>query len=139
MDAFRRHNTITDSMHMKQFKEKLKKKAYSKEGETIGEVLVALLISALALLMLAGAITSSSRIITTSKNTMNTYYSNAETVAKMDNNGYSGTMQISFTDTTNNNSISSSINYYKSGDGNQKLFAYKSASVESSNSGGGDG
>ena len=56
---------------MKRVFAKLKNRA----GESIGETLVALLISSLALLMLAGAITSASRIITDSNRAMQTYYS----------------------------------------------------------------
>ena len=43
-------------------------------GESIGETLIALLISSLALLMLAGAISTAGRIITTNRNSMSTYY-----------------------------------------------------------------
>jgi len=43
-------------------------------GESIGETLIALLISSLALLMLAGAISTAGRIITRNKNSMNSYY-----------------------------------------------------------------
>jgi len=43
-------------------------------GESIGETLIALLISALALIMLAGAISSASRIVTRNKASMEEYY-----------------------------------------------------------------
>ena len=43
-------------------------------GETIGETLVALLISALALVMLAGAISSAAKMITASDKQMGKYY-----------------------------------------------------------------
>ncbi|MBQ6479683.1 MAG: hypothetical protein IJI45_01065 [Anaerolineaceae bacterium] len=43
-------------------------------GETISEVLVALLISSLALVMLASMITSTSKMVTTSKSKMDEYY-----------------------------------------------------------------
>ena len=43
-------------------------------GESIGETLIALLISSLALLMLAGPISTAGRIITTNRNSMSTYY-----------------------------------------------------------------
>jgi len=43
-------------------------------GESIGETLVALLISALALVMLAGAISSTARMITVSDTKMGEYY-----------------------------------------------------------------
>ena len=50
------------------------KKLRSTAGESIGETLVALLISALALVMLAGAVSSASNIITRSNDAMNDYY-----------------------------------------------------------------
>lgn len=55
--------------------EKLKRKLHNKTGETIAETLVALLISALALVMLAGAISSTAKVITTSDKKMGEYYS----------------------------------------------------------------
>ena len=42
------------------------RKLHSKAGETIAETLVALLISALALVMLAGALSAAAKVITTS-------------------------------------------------------------------------
>lgn len=53
---------------------KLFAKLNSRTGETIAETLVALLISALALIMLAGAISTTSRIVTESENKMQEYY-----------------------------------------------------------------
>ena len=49
-------------------------KLKSQAGETIGETLVALLISALALTMLAGAISTAAKLITKSETVMETYY-----------------------------------------------------------------
>ena len=56
----------------------IKTKLRNNSGESIGETLVALLISALALLMLAGAISSASKIVTQNKTSMNTYYSTGQ-------------------------------------------------------------
>lgn len=53
---------------------KIFKRLKSKSGETIGEVLVALLISSLALLMLAGAITSSTNLVEKSRKNQEKYY-----------------------------------------------------------------
>ena len=53
----------------------VKRKLHDKAGETIAETLVALLISALALVMLAGAISSTAKVITTSDKKMGEYYS----------------------------------------------------------------
>ena len=50
------------------------KKISSQAGETIGETLVALLISALALVMLAGAVSAAMRVVTSSKAHIDAYY-----------------------------------------------------------------
>lgn len=50
------------------------KKLHSRAGESIAETLIALLISALALVMLAGAITSAAKIIRRSDEVMDAYY-----------------------------------------------------------------
>jgi len=50
------------------------RKLHSKAGETIAETLVALLISALALVMLAGAISTTAKVITKSDDVMTNYY-----------------------------------------------------------------
>ena len=50
------------------------KNKLNNSGETIGETLVALLISALALVMLAGAISSAAKMITASDRQMGKYY-----------------------------------------------------------------
>ena len=52
----------------------VKKKLKSTRGDSIAEVLVALLISAVALVMLASMIMTSSRLITSSKTLMKDYY-----------------------------------------------------------------
>lgn len=52
----------------------LKAKLHSQSGETIAETLIALLISALALVMLAGAIGTAARIVTQSEDKMQAYY-----------------------------------------------------------------
>ena len=61
----------------------------SNAGETIAETLVALLISALALVMLAGAISSAGKVITTSDKKMAEYYEQDAILAARD--GKSGT------------------------------------------------
>ena len=50
------------------------KKLRSQAGESIGETLVALLISSLALVMLAGAVSAATRIVLQSKDAMQDYY-----------------------------------------------------------------
>ena len=55
-------------------RKRIQSKLRSRVGESIGETLIALLISALALMMLAGAISSAARIVTRSKTAMDEYY-----------------------------------------------------------------
>ena len=64
----------------------LKKKLGSQNGESLAETLIALLIASLALVMLAGAMTTASSILTRSKDKLegeNGYYSQTETLVKM--------------------------------------------------------
>lgn len=60
---------------------RIKKKLCGNVGESIAETLVALLISALALVMLAGAISSAAKVIKDSKTAMDTY--NEKTVPEI--------------------------------------------------------
>ena len=53
------------------------RKLKSRAGETISEVLIALLISSLGLVMLAAMITASARTITKSREVLETYYSDS--------------------------------------------------------------
>ena len=65
-------------------KRRIFEKLSSKAGESIGETLVALLISALALMMLAGAVTSGMRVVTRSKDAMDGYYTVSNALAAKD-------------------------------------------------------
>lgn len=55
-------------------KQWMKRKLHSQAGESIGETLVAVLISALALVILAGAIGAATRIITRSNTAVKEHY-----------------------------------------------------------------
>ena len=66
---------------MKKIAQKLKNKG----GESISEVLVALLISSLALVMLASMIGTTTRLVTRSKDTMREYYQAANILELMEN------------------------------------------------------
>lgn len=59
---------------MKRLRANLSKKLKGNAGESLAEVLIALLIAALALTMLASVISSAARMITQSKDTMAKYY-----------------------------------------------------------------
>ena len=50
------------------------KKLRSRSGESIAETLIALLVSALALMMLAGAVSAATNVVTKSKAKMTEYY-----------------------------------------------------------------
>ena len=71
---------------------RLSNKLNSRTGETIAETLVALLISALALIMLAGAISTTSRVVTESENKMQEYYTANNSLAEP--SGNNGTLTI---------------------------------------------
>ncbi len=58
---------------MKRLAERIRKKLKGNAGESLAEVLIALLIAALALTMLASVITSTSRMLTRSKEKMQKY------------------------------------------------------------------
>lgn len=108
-------------MCFRQVKMKMKKKLHSEKGDSIAEVLVALLISALALVMLASMITSSARMITNSKTILNDYYSES---AQMNSSTASdGTFDISVK--IDSETKSYTVNYYKSkSTGFQKVVSF---------------
>ncbi len=64
-------------------KDRLRKKLKSKTGESISETLVALLIAALALVMLAAAMSSVSSVIFTSRDKLEEYYKESDKLANM--------------------------------------------------------
>ena len=69
-------------------------KLRSQAGESIGETLVALLISALALLMLAGAISSAANMVRRSKTAMTAYYENDSSLALVGESSLQGEIAI---------------------------------------------
>ena len=62
---------------------KIKNKIQSHAGETIGETLVALLIGALALTMLEGAVVATSNMVEKSKDTVASYYDAADAMVPL--------------------------------------------------------
>ena len=73
----------------------MREKLRSCSGESIAETLFALLISSLALLMLAGAIQASVNVIEKSRTAMGTYYERNNVVSAQQEPG--GTLSASFT------------------------------------------
>ena len=74
--------------------DKLKKKLNSRAGESIGETLVALLIAAVALVMLAGAISASSDVVISSRKKLEKYYEGEEKLSDLSGTGSFGTITI---------------------------------------------
>ena len=74
-------------------------KLLDQAGESIAETLVALLVSVLALTMLAGAITTSSNIVKKSKDKLGAYYTQNESLVEMSSESGSATITISETTT----------------------------------------
>ena len=118
---------------MKQLERYITRKLHSNKGETIGETLVALLISALALLMLAGSITSSTGLVTRSREKMDEYYDkNAELVEL--NNANNATIKI--TEINGVTGLSYSIKYVKNDAVNDlPVVAFNYHNEEGTNSG----
>ena len=69
-------------------------KLRSRAGMTIGETLVSLLVVALALTMLAGAMSSVSKVIERGRTGVNTYYSEVEKMVSMTGSGSSKTVKF---------------------------------------------
>ena len=112
--------------------EKLKKKLKSQSGESLAETLVSLLIAALALVMLAGAMSTASGVILKSRDKLDKYYSANEEdsgIVKMASEGAIVNGGITIADTETTDMISSQsfkITYYKNDEfGNTPVVAYK--------------
>lgn len=69
---------------------RIRAKLGSKSGESISETMVSVLISALALVMLAGAVSTASHVITESKDKLNSYYEKNEEIITMQTGGIPG-------------------------------------------------
>lgn len=90
---FRHKNDKMDNKDS--IKRLINSKLSSTAGESLAETLVSLLISALALVMLAGVITASTRIVSNSRDKLNRYYDSNEKLALMnDADGKAGTISI---------------------------------------------
>ena len=74
---------------------KLRAKLKSRAGETLAEVLIALLVSTVAVVMLASMITSSVKIILKSSETMKAYYEDTSLISPA---GDTGSVTVKFGD-----------------------------------------
>lgn len=72
----------------------VKQKLNSNKGESIAETLIALLVSTLALVMLAGAISSAGNVVEKGRKAMKEYYDGIENVVKRDGTGESVSMTL---------------------------------------------
>ena len=92
------------------------KKIISQKGESIGETLIALLISALALVMLAGAISASLRVVGKGRAKIGSYYDKNEEssgVTKKESGGTIVDEGIKITDPSNTiNEQSFKVTYF---------------------------
>ena len=66
---------------------RLLSKLRSRAGETISETMISVLVAALATVMLAGAVSAASNNIAKSRDKMDTYYSENETLVMMSGSG----------------------------------------------------
>jgi len=115
---------------MKKLKSILRK-VRSRSGESIAEVLVSLLIAALAMLLLAGMINASSNLITKSRAKMQEYYDANNAIVQQSSSGTNGTATLTEVDTDGNtvsNGVLQSIDvtYFKNNTfTNKPVMTYK--------------
>ena len=105
-------------------------KIKSQVGESIGEVLVALLISSIGLTLLAMMVSSSSRMVERSKSTVHNYVVQSNALEDQSGTGTTGkTLSFSCDSTTKITDDSDdpiNIEYYTNDViGNQKVISYK--------------
>ena len=104
-------------------------KIESQGGESIGEVLVALLISSIGLTLLAMMVSSSSRMVERSKSTVHNYIEQSNILEDHSKPGTSGTLSFSCDSTTkiaDNSTAPIDIEYYTNEViGNNKVISYK--------------
>ena len=107
---------------------KIHAKLCNQSGESIGETLVALLISALALVMLAGAIGSAAKVITRSNEKMTKYYQTDNKIAERAT-AKSGPINITMTEKTDSTltqtTVTGTYKYYMNDEfGNTLVVGY---------------
>ncbi len=96
---------------MKKFFSRIGKKLKGRRGDSIAEVLIALLISSVALVMLASMISSSSSMIDSSRKNIESYYSKAsDELTGSGTPKFTGTAKLVASDSTVKTSYS--VNYY---------------------------
>ena len=104
---------------------KVRNKLRSTSGESIAETLVAVLISAFALLMLAGTVNSASNLITKSQDSLKTYYKDYNDLASPGESGSNYTALMK--DSTDHELLKQAVKVksISSKIGNKNLVAYE--------------
>ena len=98
-------------------------KLRNRAGESLSETLVALLISALALVMLAGAVTASTRIVNRSRDAMDDYYDANNSMALMQS--ATGTTTITLKVSGTSTAVDSATAYYYQNSLQNSIVAYR--------------
>ena len=106
-------------------KKQIIKKLNQQSGESLAETLVALLIAALALVMLASMISSTTRIVTRSKETMSSYYNENNLVAEQGTTENTATITIAGQGTTGETKAYSVSVYLNGTFGNTPVISYR--------------
>lgn len=109
-------------------KTKMMKRLRSHAGETIAEVLVALLISVLALTMLAAMISSTVSMVNKSKAKMMEYYDANKVLELQETSLTTTTITISGTDNATGNKVNESVTdvkLYENNELKEHVYAYR--------------
>lgn len=104
----------------------IKRKIRNIKGESLGEVLIALLISTFAIMLLAGMIGSATNIISRSRDSMTQYYENSRLLTEYDSRASlgPGTIKIKMGD---KELTSENVEFYQNTNGNIDVISYKVA------------
>lgn len=98
------------------------KKLQNQAGESLAEVLVAILVIAVATTMLAMMITATLNMVKTSEKKMNEYYTDSQKLEKLDENTKNGTITIKGNDELEKVSV---VYYENKAFTNSPVVAYK--------------
>ena len=104
-------------------KKRICRKLRSKAGETIAEVLISLLISSIALIILAEMIGAATNMVTSSENTLKAYYEESNNLAQQT----TGSSSASVTLTMDGTEFSEPINLFENEKklGGVEVMSYK--------------
>ena len=113
--------------------ERIKKKLKSKSGETIAEVLVALLISSLGLVLLASMISSSYNLITKSRSMIEDYVNSENRLVEQEQTVDTGNVTVKMKDGSgtdseiklNDEKDEITVSYYTAEIAGKKVISYR--------------